>query len=61
MLNKMKTVTAPADHDSAKAKTNLKENMTMNYKNYINNFQMSKFMLENGLYIAILIFFIVFR
>ena len=40
-------------------KTNIKENIAMNYKNYINNFQMSKFMLENGLYIAILIFFIV--
>ena len=40
-------------------KTNFKENITMNYKNYINNFQMSKFMLEYGLYIAILIFFIV--
>ena len=40
-------------------RTNFKENMTMNYMNYINNFKMSKFMLENGLYIAILIFFIV--
>ena len=40
-------------------KTNFKENMTMSYMNYINNFKMSKFMLENGLYIAILIFFIV--
>ena len=40
-------------------RTNLKENMTMNWKNYINNFKMSKFMLDNGLYIAILVFFIV--
>ena len=40
-------------------RTNFKENMTMSYMNYINNFKMSKFMLENGLYIAILIFFIV--
>ena len=40
-------------------RTNLKENMSMNFMNYIYNFKMSKFMLENGLYIAILIFFIV--
>ena len=40
-------------------RTNFKENMTMNWKNYINNFKMSKFMLDNGLYIAILVFFIV--
>ena len=40
-------------------KTNLKEDMTMNWKNYVNNFKMSKFMLDNGLYVAILIFFIV--
>ena len=40
-------------------KTNLKENITMNFMDYIYNFKMSKFMLENGLYIAILIFFIV--
>ena len=40
-------------------RTNIKENMTMNYMNYINNFKMSKFMLDNGLYIAILVFFIV--
>ncbi len=40
-------------------KTNLRENMGMNFMNYIYNFKMSKFMLENGLYLAILIFFIV--
>ena len=40
-------------------KTNFKENTAMNFMNYIYNFKMSKFMLENGLYIAILIFFIV--
>ena len=40
-------------------KTNFKENMTMNFMNYLYNFTMSKFLLENGLYIAILIFFIV--
>ncbi len=40
-------------------KTNFKENLTMSWKNYVNNFKMSKFMLDNGLYIAILVFFIV--
>lgn len=40
-----------------KAKTS--ENISMNIRDYIYNFKMSKFMLENGLYIAILIFFII--
>ena len=40
-------------------RTNFKENWVMSWKNYINNFKMSKFMLDNGLYIAILVFFIV--
>lgn len=39
--------------------TNFKEDIAMKWINYINNFKMSKFMLDNGLYIAILIFFIV--
>lgn len=40
-------------------KTKASEDISMNMKNYINNFKMSQFMLNNGLYIAILIFFIV--
>ena len=40
-----------------KAKTS--ENISMSIRDYIYNFKMSKFMLENGLYIAILIFFII--
>lgn len=40
-------------------KTNPIENIQMSWIDYINNFKMSKFMLDNGLYIAILIFFII--
>ena len=40
-------------------KTKTSENISMNIRDYIYNFKMSKFMLENGLYIAILIFFII--
>ena len=39
--------------------TNPIENLQMNWINYVNNFKMSKFLLDNGLYIAILIFFII--
>lgn len=40
-------------------KTDTAENMSLNFKNYIYNFKMSQFMLNNGLYLAILVFFIV--
>lgn len=40
-------------------RTNFAENMQMNAKNYVYNFKASKFFLDNGLYIAILIFFII--
>lgn len=40
-------------------RTDFLENIQMNLKNYIYNFKASKFFLENGLYIAILIFFII--
>ncbi|MDY4610105.1 MAG: galactoside ABC transporter permease [Sphaerochaetaceae bacterium] len=40
-------------------KTKFSENMELKFKNYIFNFKLSKFLLNNGLYIAILIFFIV--
>ncbi len=40
-------------------KSKFSENMTMKWKNYVTNFSMSKFLLANGLYLAILVFFIV--
>ena len=40
-------------------KTNFAENMKLKYKNFIFNFDATQFFLTNGLYIAILIFFIV--
>ncbi|MBQ4378872.1 MAG: galactoside ABC transporter permease [Treponema sp.] len=39
--------------------TNFKEDLTLSFQNYINKFKMSKFLLDNGLYLAILVFFIV--
>lgn len=39
--------------------TRLSENMTLSWQNYLYQFKPSKFLLDNGLYIAILIFFIV--
>ncbi|MFI3256673.1 MAG: galactoside ABC transporter permease [Spirochaetales bacterium] len=39
--------------------TKFSENVELNFRNYIYNFTLSKFLLENGLYVAILIFFIV--
>ena len=40
-------------------KTNFSENMKLKYKNFVFNFDATQFFLTNGLYIAILIFFIV--
>ncbi len=40
-------------------RTNLKENMVLNFKDYIYKFKLSSFLLSNGLYLAILVFFIV--
>ena len=40
-------------------KTNFCENMSLSFKNYVYQFKMSQFMLNNGLYLAILVFFIV--
>ena len=40
-------------------KTNFKEDMTLKWKDYVNRFKASTFFLNNGLYIAVLIFFIV--
>ncbi len=40
-------------------RTNFVENVQMNFKNYVNNFKATKFFLDNGLYIAILLFFII--
>ncbi len=40
-------------------KTNFKEDMTLRWKDYVNRFKASTFFLNNGLYIAVLIFFIV--
>ena len=40
-------------------KTKFSENTVMKFMNYVYNFKMSKFLLDNGLYIAILIFFII--
>ncbi|WP_040842271.1 ABC transporter permease subunit [Treponema saccharophilum] len=39
--------------------TNFMEDCTLSVQNYINKFRMSKFLLDNGLYLAILVFFIV--
>jgi len=39
-------------------KTNFLENLSLNFRDYIYKFRMSKFLLDNGLYIAILVFFI---
>ncbi len=39
--------------------TNFKEDLILSVQNYINKFKMSKFLLDNGLYLAILVFFIV--
>jgi methyl-galactoside transport system permease protein len=40
-------------------KTKLSENIVLGFKNYVYQFKMSKFLLDNGLYLAILVFFIV--
>ncbi|WP_083963621.1 ABC transporter permease subunit [Spirochaeta cellobiosiphila] len=40
-------------------KAKLSENMALNFKNYVYEFKVSKFFLENGLYLAIGVFFIV--
>lgn len=40
-------------------KTNFKENMILGFNDYINRFKLSTFLLNNGLYLAIIIFFIV--
>ena len=40
-------------------KTNFGENISLSFKNYVYQFKMSQFMLNNGLYLAILVFFIV--
>lgn len=40
-------------------RTNLKENMVLNFKDYIYKFKLSSFLLSNGLYLAILVFFII--
>lgn len=40
-------------------KSNFLENTSLAFRNYIYNFKLSKFFLDNGLYLAILVFFIV--
>lgn len=40
-------------------KTNVFENMTLSFRDYIYKFKLSTFLLNNGLYLAILVFFIV--
>ena len=40
-------------------KTKLSEDIGLNFRNYIYKFKLSKFFLDNGLYLAILVFFIV--
>lgn len=40
-------------------RSNIGEDIQLKWKNYVNNFKASKFFLNNGLYLAILIFFIV--
>ncbi|MCR5607094.1 MAG: galactoside ABC transporter permease [Treponema sp.] len=39
--------------------SNIIEDTQLNFKNYVNNFKLSKFLLDNGLYLAILLFFII--
>ena len=40
-------------------KTNFREDWTLKWKDYVNRFKVSTFLLNNGLYLAVLIFFIV--
>lgn len=40
-------------------RSNVLENIQLSLKNYVYNFKLSKFMLNNGLYLAIILFFIV--
>lgn len=40
-------------------RSNVREDMEMQAKNYVYNFKLNKFMLDNGLYLAIILFFIV--
>jgi len=40
-------------------KSDFVEDIQLGFKNYVNNFKLSKFFLDNGLYIAILVFFII--
>ncbi len=40
-------------------KSNFGEDIQLSFINYVNNFKFSKFFLDNGLYIAIIIFFII--
>ena len=40
-------------------KTNFREDWTLKWKDYVNRFKISTFLLNNGLYLAVLIFFIV--
>ena len=40
-------------------KANILEDIQLKWKNYVNNFKATKFLLDNGLYLAILVFFIV--
>ena len=40
-------------------KANILEDVQLKWKNYVNNFKATKFLLDNGLYLAILVFFIV--
>ncbi len=40
-------------------RTNLSENLSLAFRSYIYKFKLSKFLLDNGLYLAILVFFIV--
>lgn len=40
-------------------KTNFAENMKLKFTDYVNKFKLSKFLLDNGLYLAIIVFFII--
>ncbi|MBB5219613.1 methyl-galactoside transport system permease protein [Treponema rectale] len=40
-------------------KTSFKEDIALSFKNYVYNFKFSKFLLDNGLYLAIALFFII--
>ncbi len=40
-------------------KSNFIEDMQLGFKNYVNNFKLDKFFLDNGLYLAIILFFII--